>query len=135
MHEQKVILRFPAENVEQPVICDLIRNSSVVLNILQARVNPDEEGMMMISLRGTHSELKKSYDFLQNRGVSVERKKHGVNWDETACVHCGACVGHCPTGALSMEKEGYKMVFKPEKCIVCELCVPVCPYRAIESAT
>ena len=29
-----------------------------------------------------------------------------VNIDKDACIGCGACVGGCPVGALSLDDEG-----------------------------
>lgn len=41
------------------------------------------------------------------------------------CVHCGACVDGCPTGALSLC--GGKVVYAHEKCVQCDQCIKVCP--------
>jgi len=42
-----------------------------------------------------------------------------------ACVHCGACVNGCPTGALSI-REG-KVCYAHEKCVQCDQCIKACP--------
>lgn len=48
-----------------------------------------------------------------------------------ACIGCGACVGGCPVGALSMNGEG-KSVCDEATCIDCGACVATCPVSAIE---
>ena len=45
------------------------------------------------------------------------------------CIACGACVGECPTGAISEGDPIY--VIDPETCIDCGACVPVCPTSSI----
>ena len=35
-----------------------------------------------------------------------------VNIDKDACIGCGACVGGCPVGALSLDDEGKSVVTK-----------------------
>lgn len=43
------------------------------------------------------------------------------------CRHCGICVEHCPTKALSMNAQG-KVVFSNIYCIECDQCIQICPY-------
>ena len=38
--------------------------------------------------------------------------------DKDACIGCGACVGGCPVGALSLSDEGYS-VCDGDTCIDC----------------
>lgn len=44
------------------------------------------------------------------------------------CIHCGACVSQCPTGAL--EKIENKVIWHPEKCVNCDQCIKVCPHNS-----
>ncbi|MBQ8816007.1 MAG: YjjW family glycine radical enzyme activase [Lachnospiraceae bacterium] len=54
------------------------------------------------------------------------------------CIHCGACVGKCPAGALSIVQEptdtmGAKksrVVFDPAKCVACDTCIHTCKHDA-----
>lgn len=43
------------------------------------------------------------------------------------CIECGACVGECPTEAIT---EGSPYVISAEKCIDCGACADVCPTGA-----
>ena len=45
----------------------------------------------------------------------------------SACVHCGACAAHCPTGAISKEKPD---TTDHALCISCMSCVHICPSHA-----
>lgn len=48
-----------------------------------------------------------------------------------ACIGCGACVGGCPVGALSMNDDNMS-VCDEGTCIDCGACVGTCPCEAIE---
>lgn len=47
-----------------------------------------------------------------------------------ACIGCGACVGGCPVGALSMNDDNMS-VCDEGSCIDCGACVGTCPVGAI----
>jgi L-aspartate semialdehyde sulfurtransferase ferredoxin len=48
------------------------------------------------------------------------------------CLHCGACVGSCPTNSLFLH-EIATIEFRPD-CTECGLCSIVCPVGAIRRA-
>ena len=50
--------------------------------------------------------------------------------DNNICLHCGACVGTCPSNAIFLQ-ETSTIVFLPG-CSECGLCVTVCPVGAID---
>ncbi len=54
-------------------------------------------------------------------------------WQETKCVHCGACAGICPSGAFVINSATFEVEFDISKCILCELCIEACYYSAIQS--
>jgi len=43
------------------------------------------------------------------------------------CCGCGACVGHCPAGALAFGDAG-QVVWDSAKCVQCDTCIRVCPH-------
>ncbi len=50
--------------------------------------------------------------------------------EKEICIGCGACVGVCPVGALSLDADG-KAEVDENLCIDCGACVGVCPTQAI----
>lgn len=53
--------------------------------------------------------------------------------DRTLCMGCGACVGVCPSDALSLQ--GNTAVCDAAKCAGCGECAKACPVDAISAAT
>jgi uncharacterized Fe-S center protein len=50
--------------------------------------------------------------------------------DPTGCTACGACVAHCPSGAIAVADA--KARIAPELCIGCADCIVVCPEGAVK---
>lgn len=131
MLKKRIVLTFPHELLDKPIVYRLVRDYDLVFNILQARITPEEEGLMVIELNGRKENVAEGVKFLKNKGVSIQQLDKDVTRDEDVCTHCGACVGVCPTGALVVNRETMKVEFMPAKCIACELCVKACPPRAM----
>ena len=51
--------------------------------------------------------------------------------DKSKCIGCGMCVGICPVGAISMDKDGKALIDK-NICIKCHACEMACPVGAIK---
>ncbi len=51
-------------------------------------------------------------------------------YDQKACAVCGACVGVCAQGAISMRSDGIDL--DRERCVGCGECVVACPYGALK---
>ncbi|MDF1615465.1 4Fe-4S binding protein [Desulfurivibrio dismutans] len=47
------------------------------------------------------------------------------------CTFCGACIGLCPSGAISGDDDLQRLDFIPLSCSACGLCREFCPARAI----
>lgn len=50
--------------------------------------------------------------------------------DKNVCIGCGACVGVCPTGAITMV--GGVAQINYDVCIGCKMCENLCPVGAIK---
>lgn len=133
MASRKIVLIFPKQKIDKPIVYKLITEYKLVFNILKASITPDQEGHMVLELTGEESEIEKGIKYLKEQGVTIQplSKDIRVNWDK--CTQCGACVSICPTGALYVkDKKTMEVAFDPDKCIACELCIRPCPPRAIE---
>ncbi|HOE79373.1 MAG TPA: 4Fe-4S binding protein [Smithellaceae bacterium] len=132
MYSKKIVIRYTPDIVQQPVIYQLSQKHNLVFNILKARIFPKREGVIVLELAGEKEDFDRGIRFLKEMGLTVESLSKSVLQNTDKCVHCGACTGFCPTGALFFEKETQKVLFDPEKCNGCELCVSACPVRAME---
>jgi ferredoxin len=133
MAARKIVLTFPKEKIDKPIVYKLIKEYNLVFNIMKASITPDQEGHLVLELSGENSEIEKGIKYLKEQGVSIQplSKDIEVNWEK--CTQCGACVSICPTEALYIkDRKTMEVAFDPEKCIACELCIRPCPPRAIE---
>jgi NAD-dependent dihydropyrimidine dehydrogenase PreA subunit len=133
MPKKKVVLNFPPHLIDQPLTYRLVKDFDLVVNILRARITPQEWGSMVVELGDTEGKLDAALDFLTGQGVGVEPLAKELIWHEERCIHCTACTGPCPTQALAVvDRQAMTVAFDKESCIACELCLPVCPYQAVE---
>jgi len=132
MYSKILILRFPATEVEKPIVCYLVKDYDLTFNILNAAVLPRKEGVMVMELTGTRKNFKDGVQYLKNQGVQVENASQEIKRIKKKCTHCGACTAVCPTKALYIQRPEMTVEFDHKKCSVCELCVPACPTRAME---
>ncbi len=131
-YSQKVVIRYTAEVVDQPIVCRLAKEFDLDFNILHARVLPKREGVLALDLSGTRENFYRGIHFLKEAGLKVEPLSKSVTRNEDRCVHCGACRTFCPTGALNINTSTMMIEFEPEKCSGCAVCVKACPARAME---
>jgi len=132
VYSKILMLRFPQQEVQKPVVCHLAKDFNLVFNILNARILPRKEGVMVMELYGTKEHFKDGVRFLKAQGVRVQNASQEVHRNEEKCTHCGACTAVCPTGALWINRPDMSVTFEQGKCSVCELCVTTCPVRAMD---
>lgn len=131
MVSKRIVLTFPHKLLDKPVVYKLVKDFDLVFNILQAKISPKEEGVLVLELTGQKENYAKGVKYLTELGVNIQPLSKDVTRDEDRCTHCGACIAVCPTEALYIDKSTMKVVFDSEKCIACELCVKACPPRAM----
>ncbi|MBW1979824.1 MAG: 4Fe-4S binding protein [Deltaproteobacteria bacterium] len=132
MYSKMLVLRFPRDIVNQPIVCNLVRNYDLTFNILKATVYPHREGLVVMELQGqSREDYDRGIRYLKRRGVKVDAVAQDIQRDLDRCFQCGACTAVCPTGALYLERPSMEVLFDPEKCSACELCVKTCPTRAM----
>lgn len=129
---KRIVLHFPSRLVEQPIVYRLIKDYDLEFNIMKASIIPDEEGLMVIELRGEQADYDKGIEYLNKTGVRIQSLGQNVLRNETRCTHCGACITICPTGAFELDPITRYVSFNDDKCIACGLCLKACPPRAME---
>jgi len=132
MLKKGLVLRFPPEIVDQPIVYRLVKDFNLVFNILKAMITPGKEGIMILELSGDKENLEKGLKFLTDVGVDVKTIAQQVAKNEEVCIHCGACTAVCPTGALFVDRQSFQVIYDPEKCTACGFCVSACITKAME---
>ncbi len=135
MASENVLLIFRSNVMYRPLIYRLSRDFDLVFNILEAKILPRREGRILLELRGEEAQIADGIAFLREHKVDVEYLSDKVWKEEELCIHCGACTGLCPTGALSIEPETLKVVFDVKKCVACGMCGLACPFGAMKDVT
>jgi L-aspartate semialdehyde sulfurtransferase ferredoxin len=132
VYSKKVVVRYTADIIDQPIVYQLVKRYDLVFNILKARIFPRREGVIVLELSGLKENFDQGIRFLKEKGLRVESLAKSVIQNQDKCVHCGACTAFCSTSALFFEGPSMKVFFDAEKCNGCELCVSACPTRAME---
>jgi len=132
MLKKGLVLRFPPEIVDQPIVYRLVKDFNLVFNILKAMITPGKEGIMILELSGDKENLEKGLNYLKDVGVDVKTIAQQMAKNEEVCIHCGACTAVCPTGALFVDRQTFQVIYDPEKCTACGFCVSACVTKAME---
>jgi ferredoxin len=127
----KVVIHFPKEKVDQPIICFLTRDYGIMFNILKATITPEQEGLMVLELLGAADACRQGLEYLRRLGVRTQPIAQDITRDDARCTHCGACLAVCQVGALSIERPGMEVRFNPARCVACEQCITACPLHAM----
>ena len=129
---KRIVLRFPKRLVDRPIVYRLVKDYDLEFNILKASVTPEEEGLLVLELKGEQKEYDKGIKFLIKTGVRIQSLSRDFTRNEERCTHCGACITICPSGAFELDPQTRRINFINEKCIACGLCIKACPPRAME---
>ncbi len=132
MASKKIVLTFPRELIDKPIVYKLIKDYDLGFNILKANITPDQEGHMALEINGESADIDRGIKYLKDQGLHTQLLAKDIQVDWDVCVQCGACVGICPTAALYVKDlRTMEVAFDSDKCIACELCIRPCPPRAI----
>jgi ferredoxin len=130
--KRRMVLRFPADSVNEPITYTLIKEYDVLINILNADITHGKEGNLLIEMAGDKGNVDKAVIYLENKQVEISPVVKTILFTESACIHCGACSSVCFPGALEMDPDSRELQFLPEKCVACELCIKACPLQLFE---
>jgi L-aspartate semialdehyde sulfurtransferase ferredoxin len=131
--KKRLTLTFPKKTVHMPVTYRLAKEFNVAANIIRAQVAPNQVGKLVLELSGDIDELEASVEWMRSQGITVSLASREIVIDEESCVDCGLCTGVCPTEALTLDPETFKLKFWRSRCVVCEQCIPTCPVQAIST--
>ncbi len=116
-----------------PVTYRLAKDFNVATNIIRAQVAPNQVGKLVVELLGDIDEMDAAIEWMRSQDITVSLASREILIDEESCVDCGLCTGVCPTQALILDPETYKLNFTRSRCVVCEQCIPACPVQAIST--
>ncbi|AKG22929.1 NIL domain-containing protein [Calothrix sp. 336/3] len=131
--KKRVTLTFPKRAVQMPVTYRLAKDFNVAANIIRAQVAPNQIGKLVVELSGDIDQLDAAIEWMRSMNIHVSLSLGEIMIDENLCVDCGLCTGVCPTEALTLHPENFKLMFTRSRCIVCEQCIPTCPVQAIST--
>ncbi|MEJ6952125.1 NIL domain-containing protein [Natronospora cellulosivora (SeqCode)] len=136
MINKRLQLVYHPDNVSKAIIYDLVKNYDIVINIIQARILPDEEGKLVMDIKvSKKSALDQALKYLNNEGIDVTILEKSIAYNQEACVHCGACTGLCKAEALIMDKTSWELLLDQENCLLCGMCVSACGFNALSLET
>lgn len=130
--KRRLVLRFPAYRIEEPITYNLIKQYDILINILNADISHGKEGSLLVELKGEKHMMDEAIHYLESFNIEHSPVRKTISYNEELCVHCGACTSVCFHGALEMKKHDRSLKFKPELCIACELCIKACPLGLFE---
>ena len=123
----KLLVNFSRGKGRKPIIAQVVRDTGVLINVERAVID-SSEGEALIDVPD------EQYRLVSERmialGAQVRILEHGVSFNETECVDCGACISVCPREVFSFDPE-WKLRLAEEKCILCGKCIDTCPHRAL----
>jgi len=131
--KKRVTLTFPRRAIQMPVTYRLAKDFNVAANIIRAAVAPNQIGKLVMELAGDIDQLDAAIEWMRSQNITVSLALGEIIIDENTCVDCGLCTGVCPTEALTLNPETFRLTFTRSRCIVCEQCIPTCPVQAIST--
>jgi ferredoxin len=131
--KKRVTLTFPKRYIQMPIAYRLAKDFNVAANIIRAQIAPNQVGKMVLELLGDIDQLEAAIDWMRSQDIQISLTSREISIDEEVCVHCGLCTGVCPTEALNLDPQTFKLNFARSRCVVCEQCIPTCPVQAIST--
>jgi len=123
----KLLVTFSRGKGRKPIIAQAVRDTGVLINVERAVID-SSEGEALIEVPDDQCRLVS--DTMSTLGAHVRILDHGVSYDESECVDCGACISVCPREVFTFDDD-WKLQLDEGRCILCGKCVETCPHRAL----
>ena len=131
--KKRVTLTFPKNTVHLPITYRLAKDFNIAANIIRAQVAPNQVGKLVVQLQGDIDAIDAAIEWMRIIEIEVSQMSGEIAIDENLCVDCGLCTGVCPTEALTLDPDTFRLKFSRSRCVVCEQCIPTCPVEAIST--
>ncbi|MDB5590227.1 4Fe-4S binding protein [Enterovirga sp.] len=92
------------------------------------RVASEKRGLLELSFRELHLAAPNPVELVP---LAAGAPFGGLLFDTESCTLCHACVGACPTNALSDDPDRPLLAFNESLCVQCGLCARTCPEDVI----
>lgn len=129
--KKRVTITVPRTAIQIPLTYRLAKDFNIATNIIRAQVAPNQIGKLVVELQGDIDQIDAAIEWMRMRDLQVFSANGEIAIDTNSCVDCGLCTGVCPTQALIINPDTFKLDFRRSRCIVCEQCIPTCPVAAI----
>jgi len=126
----KIILKFPQEIMQDPLLADVVLETGVRINIDRALVDASI-GEIVIDV--PDERVEEVAAAFRKRGTEVREMDTPIVFDETECVQCGACVSVCPVEVFKYN-EDRTISIDLTRCVLCKTCMAMCPHGALKTA-
>ena len=131
--KKRLTLTFPRNTVHFPLTYRLAKDFNIAANIIRAQVAPDRVGKLAVELQGDIDAIDAAIDWMSSLEIEISAASGEIIIDDNLCVECGLCTGVCPTQALTLDPQSFRLKFARNRCVLCEQCVPTCPVEAIST--
>jgi NAD-dependent dihydropyrimidine dehydrogenase PreA subunit len=123
----KLLVNFSRGKGRKPIIAQVVRDTGVLINVERAVID-SSEGEALIDVPDDQCRLVS--DTMTKLGARVRILEHGVTFNESECVDCGACISICPREVFSFNID-FKLQLAEERCVLCGKCMEACPHNAL----
>ncbi len=125
----KIVLKFPQRIMQNPLIADVVLETSVRINIDRAFVDASV-GEIIVDV--PDKAVEKVANAFRKHGVEVREMDTPIRFEEAECVQCGACVSVCPLEVFSCKEDG-TISMDLKRCVLCRTCITMCPQGALRA--
>jgi len=122
-----LLRRFSSRLHDTPYTAEVILETGAKINIDRANVDAVRADLIIDVPK---DKVERVVELFREKGLEVKKLMKLIAWDETRCVHCGACISVCPTGVFTFDSS-WNICVDEEKCVRCDVCVKACPLGAL----